>query len=88
MLGPAQNRATLLRYMLGSGQVRAGFAENGNSQSLLFPKPTTRTTLWREADLKHGCSHDRFAKRMLGFYGGWGLAEKSPHSLRVALSVG
>ena len=23
----AQNRATLLRYMLGSGQVRAGFAE-------------------------------------------------------------
>ena len=23
MLGPAQNRATLLRYMLGSGQVRA-----------------------------------------------------------------
>ena len=27
MLGPAQNRATLLRYMLGSGQVRAGFAE-------------------------------------------------------------
>ena len=22
MLGPAQNRATLLRYMLGSGQVR------------------------------------------------------------------
>ena len=31
MLGRAQNRATLLRYMLGSGQVRAGLAVLGFS---------------------------------------------------------
>ena len=38
---------------------------SGPRKTVLFPKPTTRTTLWREADLeKHGCSHDRFAKRM------------------------
>ena len=34
--GPAQNRATLLRYMLGSGQVRAGFAEKTVLRSRLL----------------------------------------------------
>ena len=66
-------------------------------KSLPFPKPTTRTTLWREADLEarvalttalqSACSCSRWLRTsLLGFYGGWGLAEKSPHSLRVVLS--
>ena len=64
-------------------------------QSFLFPKPTTRTTLWREADLEarvllrpllqSACSCSRWLRTsLLGFCRGWRLAEKSPHSLRVA----
>ena len=37
--------------------------------------------------LQSACSCSRWLRTsLLGFYGGWGLAEKSPHSLRVALS--
>ena len=39
--------------------------------------------------LQSACSCSRWLRTsLLGFYGGWRLAEKSPHSLRVALSVG
>ena len=40
--------------------------------------------------LQSACSCSRWLRRtsLLGFFGGWGFAEKSPHSLRVALSVG
>ena len=35
--------------------------------------------------LQSACSCSRWLRTsLLGFYGGWGLAEKSPHSLRVA----